>query len=687
METWQEAGAKLATLTEEVERDEYIDELVTRALSSTAESEMTSVFMLALQLARHNLTLRSAALALAITASDDEEEAVDALVRMYHQHRRHAFLAPAFLDVLALLALRNRIARAEIANLLIRLTHKDSRYLLIKGAKIITILDVYTQSLDLRQKLLELAACNDIFVQAEIAVQRAFLELADTLLSSTTQELHQRLTQTKDAFKRAGQIEEHRPDAELFACLVEMLLVFNGLAYDRVNTAQRLRELFDNLSTVLVQQWMPSYRSEIVNICISHILGIADALKRSAISLQGVEDWTNFDEALTELAALYSTIRAPQEVIEGFALSPSVYIAIADTFFVPSLGPVLRNAVGRRRLANVTKNYVTAYGEDELAKGLHTFEQIVATLDQTESNEENAFAPSAQLIQLASHFGQAPESMIADFFQARSRGTDGRWLQQLGLRPGSLSVDRPELFEGNGPVDEASKRILGDLQTLLNPYPDHKWLRLFRVVPAIMSFAKFVFDDLPVYVRCEEDGGKGQKASEKDLQEHLFAWLRQKFDDEAVYEITPIGGGRVDTGLKFPDLLIPIEVKHEFSSIDPYHIRTNYLAQADIYAAATGHVSFLLILDLRDTQAKKHKNRVAQARKSGVEEEIVSLYGWQDGFKVDALPTDPQLPNAKPNAIIIGLIPGNRPRPSSTTHYSSRPSSLSKERRSSQSNI
>ena len=676
MAKWEEARGKLTTMPTGPELDDYIDELVDHAMRTPAEPDVAAFFINALLLVQSELTLRSVALTIAITAGPEDAAAVDALVASFRQHRVHAFLAPALLDSLALLAARSPIARAETASLLIRLTCQDSRFLLIKGAQVIGRLDSLWQSLDLRQKLGELDACSDRNVRAEVAIQQAFLELADTLLSSNMTEFYQRLAKTQAAFAHAGEMEEHRPDAELFACLVEMLLAFRNLAHDRVSTARRLQELFHSLRTVLAAQWWPSYRSEVANVCVARILEIADALQRSAASVQDAEDWTNMDEALTELAALYAAIRTQKGAADRHTQASHAYAAIADRVFVPQLGPVLRESIGRRRLVKVTENYVAAHGEDEYAAGLRAFVQVVAALERTQSEgERTAAAPidlSMQISQLASALGQSPETMVQSFILASRQGNDSAWVQQFGLGPVQLPVDRPEMFGGSGPVHEFTVSVLNELQTYLEPYPPLKWQRLITVVETMVSFAKFVFDTLPEYAKCQEDGGKGQAASEKDLQKALFSWLRQRFDDSVIYESNPLGGGRIDTGLQFPECKIPIEIKHEYSSIDPEHVRANYLTQADAYAAASDRVSFLLILDLRDMHASKHRTRITHARQTEERTEIVSLYGWQEGFWIDALPLDPQVPRARPKAVVICVIPGNRPAPSSTTRYSGR---------------
>lgn len=54
-----------------------------------------------------------------------------------------------------------------------------------------------------------------------------------------------------------------------------------------------------------------------------------------------------------------------------------------------------------------------------------------------------------------------------------------------------------------------------------------------------------------------------------------------------------------------------------------YHSR---VLPADIYAATPDRVSFLLILDLRDVHAQKHRVRKTKARREEKKAEMVSLW-------------------------------------------------------------
>jgi hypothetical protein len=161
----------------------------------------------------------------------------------------------------------------------------------------------------------------------------------------------------------------------------------------------------------------------------------------------------------------------------------------------------------------------------------------------------------------------------------------------------------------------------------------------------------------------------GRKALEKALQDPLFAWLRARFGRQTVYERAPLAGGRSDSGLLFPECEFPIEVKREFTTLDRCHVRANYISQPDDYAASRERVSFLLLLDLRKVNAGG--GRTTKKGSGTLAPMNVALYSLRESIWVDGLSTDPQIQGAAPNAVIVGLVPGNRLRPSSKTVYSS----------------
>lgn len=115
----------------------------------------------------------------------------------------------------------------------------------------------------------------------------------------------------------------------------------------------------------------------------------------------------------------------------------------------------------------------------------------------------------------------------------------------------------------------------------------------------------------------------------------------------------------------FSEARFPVEVKHEFTSIAPEHIRASFLAQSDTYAAATDHVAFPMILDLRERNAAKHRNRRRIAEEGRSTAETTGLYHLNDNFHMSTCLPIPDIPQVTPKVMIIGLVPGNRPLPSS----------------------
>src|SRR5260370_35038505 len=121
--------------------------------------------------------------------------------------------------------------------------------------------------------------------------------------------------------------------------------------------------------------------------------------------------------------------------------------------------------------------------------------------------------------------------MVQRFVRANRQGNDAGWVQQLGLGPVPLPVDRPEMFGGNGPVHEIATEVLSELEAYLEPYPLPKWHRLVTVVETVVSFAKYVFETFPESAKCQGDGGMGQRASEREVRKALSTWLHERCDD------------------------------------------------------------------------------------------------------------------------------------------------------------
>lgn len=671
---WLAVASILADAVPSSQTDDLIDELSAAALAAEPGPDIGQAMRQALLVAQSTPSRGSAALALAATALPTDVAAADGLVSAYRAAGDDAFLAPSLLIALGLFALRSTVARAEASSQLLRLQPDDPRYLLVAAAKVIGWLDNARPAPELRGKLAAFLDANDPAVVGEARQQLALIAFAEAFLAPDRVELWERLTAARAAFARVEATEEHRPDAVMFRLLCDALLAFQPLAEDRLLPVGQLSQLAVQLESLIVgtdaSSWH-DYMSDTSSLIALRVVEIARALRNVTLTAGEVESWTNFDEALVETAGLYTLVRATASPLFGHEqLSRSLGMA-GDSVLAPVLGPLLVSSLGAKRFDRVVENYAARPDcEGEIVAALRALRRAgTEILGFTGVAADNSAA--TRLGGLAGRLKLSAEELVDYIGEAIRHDKIDELAHRLGIGATRLPIEDPSLYGGDPDVDATVRAVLHELRDLFQDrYSRPKWMRLVPSVVEIVAFAKYVRDALPGYARCTADDGKGQGASEDDLQADLLRVLRGRFGPGAVHEWGQIGGGRPDLGLIFPECSFPIEVKHEFQSVERDHVRAHFLTQPDIYASATDRVAFLLILDLRDSHARG--NRKTGGRKAPAGEKY-ALYGLSASFWIDSLPPDPQVSAACPNAVIVGLIPGNRLRPSSTTIYSQRP--------------
>ena len=606
------------------------------------------------------LDVRSAALDLAVYAEPTDDVTVDALVDCYKRCDANAFLAPALLEALGLFAERSSIARAELQRLLVRIplgleADPDERYRFIAAAKAIGRVDALAAVDDVRDLLHRWADASDALLQAEARMQLASIELCDAFGAGDRDELLRRLGEARAAFERTAASEEHRPDATLFVVMLDAVLAFaraplsagtvSGVL-DRVATARRM----------WIGNGLASDRGLRVAVRLSLIVS---TLQRMQTLSAEADRWIRFDDSVRELATLVAEWRsyaAPTGVERALA-------KLADQPVVPALGPLLASNVSSLRMDHAVRTLEsdgTPHDVIEIAK-------IIARglAGEAAAGEVLRSGPAARLAEYAARLGQSPLTFLSEFLDATDRHDTGylaRTLPRLAANP----LDHPAPYSGYPLVDVAAREIAAKVHHVVTPYDGKKWERFVETLVMLLNHVQELRDTLPDFILCAANGGLGQTASEQNLQDSIYRHLREKIGYGAVYEGSRLAGGRPDSGALFEECRFPIEVKAEFSDVGNSHVRAAYLAQADAYAANADQIAFVVVLDLRQQNADGYtKSRNApQAR---------SLYSLHQGAWVDVLPTDPCLGEARPNAIVVLLVPGNRPRPSSMTKYSHRP--------------
>ncbi len=416
MADWQQWVEKLETV-EETDIDDVVDELSGLLLASPPDSKPVLAAAKALELAKSDLSVVSAALALAHVAASNDDESVEKLEQACEARRQHVFLAPALLGALTLLGLRSDAARAGAVRYLQRLKSTEPRPILVAGIKAIGLLCDRGNNEQLRAKLFSLAGNEDPAVKAEARQQIALLRLADALLAESHDGLVASLAAAKEAFRVAENSEEVRPDAKLFRLLLDAVLTFDELDRDRDAGAERikataadLREMGGRTAELILRMDRSPAASQIAHRCSV----VASALEVAASSVASVARWTNFDKAVVRLAECYGDIRCSGAAMPGYEQAGATLRGFADRVMKPRLGPVLARKVGWEGFEEVVRNYEADKPIPAVVNGLRELQQAVL---EAERNGATSLSEKSigTVLAMAKTIGCTPDELIGRF--------------------------------------------------------------------------------------------------------------------------------------------------------------------------------------------------------------------------------------------------------------------------------
>ena len=675
-DSWTQVLAQLEAAELSGDADDFIDERLEEAAltpgATTQETiyrvgDPTAFLLAALGVAKSESTQRDVATALAQRGRVGDASVADSLAAAYRLARGNASRGPALLAALALRAERDPVARSDLFGAVLRVTGADPRYLVIRAAKIIGHFEGLGISTGARSKLSEWADANDLAVQGEARQQLALIALADALAESALESVQTALKDARLAFARAELNEELRHDARLFGALLDLLLVHLETPGDGPEYATPVREramvLMRLLDDPSERPWV-GYASPIEGLVEHRLYHVAIGFLRLADDVSAMAEWTNFDAALSELAATWQLMWGRAGRSDDSPLPATVVRDAEHTVALPRLGSLLERAVGRQRIQRVVERHEHVHGAEHTISGeLRTFHEAACRAEYARRNDGGRLTidPDA-LVRLAAS-SPAVAVQIAELVPGAEAVLRSAGFEAVitGLVPHAYPVptDNPACYGNDPAVDETARPLLATAGGWLGPsFPRSRWRRFEHLTVFFIKIARDLRSDLPGFVlRAEESRGKGQQASEDDLQEYIFTALRREYGRSVHWEPTRIAGGRGDAGVFFPEGAFPVEVKAEYRNITREHVRQAFLTQPDRYAADRDRIAYLLILDLRADNAQAQK----------------ALYSLRESFWIDGLPTDPQISGAKPNAVVVGLFPGNQPKPSSTTTYSKRP--------------
>ncbi|PLR99047.1 hypothetical protein CVD19_02985 [Bacillus sp. T33-2] len=173
-----------------------------------------------------------------------------------------------------------------------------------------------------------------------------------------------------------------------------------------------------------------------------------------------------------------------------------------------------------------------------------------------------------------------------------------------------------------------------------------------EIIRYLVLTVRYKRDDMFGFLYTEERGGKGNKASEQDLQDSLLKHFHYSgIAYGATEEVNNFAdGGRIDIVYSINNYTFPIELKKTKQKITDESIKQKYLEQVHSYVYSYQQLGIFVLLDLNEKD--KPVNDV------------------RDLVYLDHLEPLYELKNQYPDYIAVVIIPGNKPLPSDKSTYS-----------------
>jgi hypothetical protein len=207
----------------------------------------------------------------------------------------------------------------------------------------------------------------------------------------------------------------------------------------------------------------------------------------------------------------------------------------------------------------------------------------------------------------------------------------------------ALAVGLEHVDAGRAHLNMVQREVYDDIRNKLKECPDYKG----GVIPVVDEVLRLILN----FVVSRTAGESGHypylfdpTAVENAIQEDLYNYLVAILGARAEYEVSHVGGGRVDLRLKFAEFAIPIEMKVDDTRV-PMSDKAAYLKQAATYQGNDIRIGFLIAL--------RHK-----AFPKGPPPHLKSLM-QHTAFDI---PSDPD-----PRHIVTVAVPGSRTKPSDST--------------------
>lgn len=569
------------------------------------------------------------------------EKDIKRFFREVLDNEENAYLKIISIETLVFLTLINKIRKSSTVDMLLDIEENEDPFVLTTSLKYLTIF--YENEEDILEKLESCRHNENPDVSSEAYYRLGLITFFNNNNNSKV-DFYKTLEKSSDLFKYSkGQIE-NRTDAEYFYHVTSFLKSFLD------ENSEQLSSSFEKLTTVSFYRTAFYYNENLMSLEYK-INKILFNLYRIYTSVSGHEGWLNFYDEFKKLSQYHF------ELI-SVSLSDNEHQRILISKFKDTVNSQILASLYLRsfRYYNIKiDNIINQYKSDRvLVDFLMYTKKLISNGAQDKKKEDDKIMRVCfQLKQIVPHVD--PMELL-EKLKAKKNVDNVEDVLSIALEyvenKQGHSVDYITGYEVG---EEIFKNLQHSIMTKLPEYDKRKLNVFMRILEEIIRYLILTIRHKRTeefkFLYTQENKGKGDRASERDLQDSLYKHFQySSIAYGAEEEINNFAdGGRVDIVFKIDNYTFPIELKKTKQKISKESVREKYLEQLHSYIYSYDQLGVFVLLDLN----KKDKP-VNDVRELVYLDHLKPLYELQDKY---------------PDYIVVVIIPGNKPLPSDKSTY------------------
>jgi len=478
---------------------------------------------------------------------------------------------------------------------------EDSALLPVKALKLLgRCYDFSPQTTEIPEMIEKCISVSNNAVKAEASFNLGIVHLYNAFRAEDIRELQDSLSRVLNLFNSSAALEEERSDAILFSEIVNCYL--QAMIFDDVNA---ITDSLRRAQEILLERCLFSgyLSADSINIEI-RLVQLAEYLGRWVEQLLSITKQPNLIPPLQLLAGTYAAIR--QFRANSDTLTSGIYEGAQNLIMLQQIhSQFIQLQEARAKLLMIMNN--SDWGESTSSAEKEFYESLLSTLNQVEIPPKVVAAADPHFMRLraAATYNHTLVELM-DLQLAEGRSIEEITLEIVERLSEEHHLLAEFIYSSFGTNQDLYVALLQEIQRETNlSSKEQIYLKHTLALITHYAFDLFCADFSEEYsflfasnVKAGRVAGKGQLATEKDLQNHFYQRNRNaafvKVRREAKEDIS----GRVDLLLQYhTGVSFPIEVKRELEDIGRKSIENSYLTQTQHYTAATTPVGFLFVLD------------------------------------------------------------------------------------------